>query len=79
MIERWSINKCALIRRMCDISGREIADKLYVTKQTISNAERGKLSNDAEKRMEILYTLALKDIIEERSIDLNDMLTKIND
>ena len=68
MIERWSIKKCHyIITELLGISAKGIADRLYVKRQTILNWENGTVTTNVENH-EIQYTLALKDILEERGV-----------
>ena len=78
MIERWNIDKCYTIRVLFKISPTDIANRLYLTRQSIYNAENKKIKDDdALKRFEMLYTLALKDIMEERNIQMEDIFKEL--
>lgn len=76
MIERWNINKCAAIRRALKIPMKDVGDRVGWTKQSIHNMESGRsgIGGKSLMRMEILYTLALKDIIEERGLNLDTVI-----
>lgn len=72
MIERWNIERCTKIRKLLGCSASKIARELYLEKQTILNWEHGKSKLSIEN-YEIQYTLALKSILEERGVTIEDL------
>ena len=73
MIDRWNIEKCLKIRNLLGVSAKEIGSMVYLTRQSINNAEARRGGEDGLNRIEILYTLALKDIMNERGLTLEDL------
>ena len=74
MIERWSIDKCIAIRTCLNITLQDVGSRVGWSRQAVWNIEHidSNKDKDATMRTEILYTLALKDILEERGlVDIN--------
>lgn len=78
MMEFWSIKKCIAIRKLLHISASKVGERVYISRQMMSIIESGKVnSDDALKRYEILYTLALKDILEERGTSVEKLKEQV--
>lgn len=75
MIERWNIKRCQYIRKeLLHASAKDIGDRLYMKRQTILNWETGAVRTNIESH-EMLYTLALKDILEERGTTVEELVS----
>lgn len=61
---RYEVNRT--IRILLDLSGRELAERVEVTKQTISNYERGRChSRPTERVIEIELDLAIENCTDD--------------
>lgn len=79
MIERWSLERCQYIRKeLLHISAEAIAKRLYVKKQTILNWENRTVATNVESH-EMLYTLALKDILDEMGTTVEELVNDKTD
>ena len=64
-MERYKINQ--MIRKHLKLSGRDLAERVEVTKQTISNYETGKYCfRPLERVIEIELDLAVKECTDEK-------------
>lgn len=64
-------NRLKIYRNACSLTQGEVADKLGVTRQAISNWERGQSIPDLEMLQKIsrLYNIKLEKLLEEDTVD----------
>lgn len=64
-------NRLKIYRNACSLTQGEVADKLGVTRQAISNWERGQSIPDLEmlQKISLLYNIKLEKLLEEDTVD----------
>ena len=68
-MERYKINR--IIRNLLDLSGRQLAERVEVTKTTISNYEQGmSVSRPVERVIEIELDQAIEECTDEMIKDV---------